>query len=599
MSRDNSYTRRAAICGTAALLSSVALSPKMAFADVQSGAAGDAGEQSWRFINGSPVEQAEELGGTMLLSAVSPWGKDDEGRWCNSYGDPIPGALLRGIDVSEHQGKIDWNAVNNSDVDYAIVRAYVHGTVKKRPDYRWDYNASECERLGIPYGAYIYSLARTPLDAVQEAEDILSALKGKRPTYPIYIDLEDNLIADADVNAVAAAFCERIESAGYQAGVYANLNWWTTKLTSGQLSGWSRWVAQYNYQCDYSGHKDMWQSTSKGSIAGISGNVDINFDYVGLSSSYADQTVWVRLYGQNHLDTMRAISMAGWKSVDTVVVATNASYHDSLAASALAGACGSPIIITNASSLPPQAEGEIKRLSPRSAIVVGGSSSVSDGVVTQIKVLGCSTVERIWGQDAPGTARAVAKKMREFGKTRRTCIVATSATFHDALSISPFAYWSGSPILLCDSDNCLSAESLNIIREGGYSEIIIVGGRMSVAQSVESDLRSIPGVTHVKRLSGQSAYETSLAIAQWELQQGMTVKNVGIANGLEHYDALAGGALCGQGGSPLLVVSNQNRVCITDFVAKHKGEVSKGYVFGGPNSVSQQTWLTLLRNYLF
>ena len=560
----------------------------------------DAPAESWRFSDGIPVESSEPGDGTSFYAAFEKWGKNESGAWVNSIGDPIPGALTRGVDVSEWQKNIDWAAVKADDISFAIVRAakWAGTDSKGRPgvDVYWERNAVACERQGIPYGAYIYSYATTASEAIEEAEYLISLMRGHRPSYPLYIDLEDSRIANANLYEVAAAFCRRIERAGYRAGVYANLSWWNSKLSDPRIGSWSRWVAQYNVSCDYAGMKDIWQATSKGSIAGISGFVDLNFSYASLHDPGAGNVSWIRLHGQNHLDTMQSISQAGWKACRTVVIATNASYHDALAASALAGACGSPVLISNPSSLPSQTAAEIKRLGARTAVLVGGANSISTMVEAQIRACGCPVVERVWGKDAPATARAVADKIRSIASLSKTCIVATAGSYHDALSVSPYAFWAKAPIYLCDSNsNALSTDTIQHIKTNGYSRAVVVGGEMSVSPQVE---RQLSGIGTVLRLSGANAYETSLSIAKWEISEGMSAAHLGVADGLQHYDALSGGALCGMGGSPLLVVSDTNRICISEFIGINKGAVDQGYVFGGRNSVSNETWNAILRAYM-
>ena len=279
---------------------------------------------SWRYDDGV-LRTDLEPEGISLYGNFTPWGRDEGGNWCNSVGTPIPGALLRGVDVSEWQGDIDWDTVKSSgDIDFAIIRAAAfEGSTNTRDgkDLKWDRNAAACERLGIPYGAYIYSYATTVEGARREAEYILGLLEGHVPTYPIFIDMEDisTLEASVDLNQIASAFCERVEAAGYRAGIYSNLNWWTNYITSSTLDKWVRWVAQYNITCDYKGRYEMWQASSAASVAGISGNVDINFDFVGLALN--DGTLY-RLYNPNsgeHFYTSSAFERshligAGWRS---------------------------------------------------------------------------------------------------------------------------------------------------------------------------------------------------------------------------------------------------------------------------------------------
>lgn len=606
-------TRRGALCAAAGLGVSLFL-PNDVFADEESGTSVDPQQddrlaQSWRFKDGAPItpETNTDDDGIMLLGDGIPYGKNSAGQWCNGRGDAIPGALLRGVDVSYFQFSIDWNAVKASGVDYAIIRAawsapYTDpsGTYHDGIDSYWNGNASACERVGMPYGAYIYSYARTAAEAVREAEHLIGLMRGHKPTYPLYIDIEDDKVVGADLNAVAIAFCRRIEQAGYQAGVYANLSFWNKYLTSSTLNNWTRWIAQYNATCDYGGRYDMWQCTSSGGISGINGSVDINFDYVDLSNEYSSQTTWTRVYGQSHLDTMLEISKTGWGSSDAVVIATERTYWDALSASALAGYLGCPILLTYTGALSNQAKSEIQRLGAKTAYVVGGNIAIADAVDSQIRAAGCPTVQRVFGQDQQGTARAIAEFIRKkSGAQSKTCIIATSWKFQDALSVSPFAFWSKSPIYLCETgSNTLSDATVKSIQNGGFTKAIIVGGPVAVNSSVEGQLRGI-GLSNVKRVYGQTEYETSQAIAEWEISEGMGVSNMAVATGETYYDALSGGALCGKNGSVLTIVHDTNRVCLTDLIPKQKGKVSHGFVFGGPIAVSKTSWLVLLRNYLY
>ena len=93
-------------------------------------------------------------------------------------------AIARGIDVSEHNGKIDWEKVKSSGIDFAIIRCGYGMDLPKQDDKYWQYNVTECERLGIPYGVYIYSYADSTDRAASEADHVLRLLKGHTPSYP-------------------------------------------------------------------------------------------------------------------------------------------------------------------------------------------------------------------------------------------------------------------------------------------------------------------------------------------------------------------------------------------------------------------------------
>lgn len=181
------------------------------------------------------------------------------------------------IDVSEHQGTINWNQVKSTGVDGAILRCGFGDNISSQDDKQWKRNADECTRLGIPFSAYIYSYATSMAQAESEAQHVLRCVKGYKLSYPIYLDLEQ---PGTETGAVERAkrFGDIIEGAGYWCGIYANLSWWNNYLPG--LDKYTKWVAQYNSQCDYRGNnKDIWQYSSTGRVAGIGGNVDMNECY--------------------------------------------------------------------------------------------------------------------------------------------------------------------------------------------------------------------------------------------------------------------------------------------------------------------------------
>ena len=233
-------------------------------------------ENSWRYEDGQLVAEdaSSEEDGIALLSM-----------------DILPdGATAQGIDVSEHQGRIDWNAVKASGIDFAILRVgFGAPSWGGRVDYQFNRNISECERLGIPYGVYIYSYAFDNQQAADEASMVINCLSGHNPRLPVYYDLEDSsIIANGRQTGIASraqVFCNRISAAGYEPGIYANLNWFNNILTDSvfKSSSWDHWIAQYNSQCDYTGNYSFWQYKSNGKVPGINGNVDMNYAYVDVS----------------------------------------------------------------------------------------------------------------------------------------------------------------------------------------------------------------------------------------------------------------------------------------------------------------------------
>lgn len=294
------------LSGSLCLALTIGLAPSVAVAQDSTGNNGDIpeisavqrdpsnlAENSWRYSNGELIVDDTE---TLIApqAAFQPWSLTDKG-YISSNGSVIQGAVSKGIDVSEHNGTIDWESVKADGIDFAIIRCGYGSDYSDQDDPFWEYNVSECERLDIPYGVYLYSYAMDNEDAASEAEHVLRLLQGYSPTFPIYYDLEESVHANAEsrelLASMAKTFTDRISNAGYKVGIYANLYWFNNFLTDPIFDSWERWVAQYNYQCDYEKSYGLWQSTSSGSVLGINGAVDINFQIKPLPDD-VDKNDW-------------------------------------------------------------------------------------------------------------------------------------------------------------------------------------------------------------------------------------------------------------------------------------------------------------------
>ena len=290
--------------------------------------------------------------------------------------------------------------------------------------------------------------------------------------------------------------------------------------------------------------------------------------------------IWVRLWGDDAYGTMDAIVEEGWQSADTVVLATFDGFHDALAASTLAGAHDAPVLLTASDALSETTAARIAALGAKKAIVVGGEMSVSPAVEQQLKEKGLS-VERVSGADAQATALAVANKMA----AADTCIVATSASFHDALSASSFAYAKGYPIYLTDEEGALRDDTLAAIKKKGFARAVIVGGALSIPTRAESDLADC-GIGSLERKWGASAVETSAALAQLAIDEGLSANHMGVAAATTFHDALCGGPLCGKMGSVLVLATDDNTTN-TGLATSNSESIERAYVFGGTATLSQ------------
>lgn len=299
-----------------------------------------------------------------------------------------------------------------------------------------------------------------------------------------------------------------------------------------------------------------------------------------------------RVSGNTRYDTMASLCQKGnWGQGGTVVLAYGANYPDALAAAALAGDTDAPILLTDSSQLTEQAKIEIARLSPSKILAVGGPNAISEGVLSSAKNAAPNAeIKRIWGQTRYETSLNI---MDELCGRSNTVIVATGTNFADALSISPYSYATGSPVILCDPSTGLSEDALTKIRNGGYTNAVIVGGKNAVSTSVENQLKQ-NGVATIKRLAGETRFETSQLIADFELSQqlGFGVDGIALATGLNFPDALAAGPVAGRKLTPLLLVDS-GASSAAQWLNAHANDINGALIVGGENAVTPADAQTL------
>lgn len=219
--------------------------------------------------------------------------------------------IIEGIDVSKYNKTIDWKAVKKAGIDFAFVRTSYRGYGKAgslADDPYAEENMKNAAAAGVRVGAYIFSQAITVKEAQEEADYLLNSVKGYNITMPLVFDFEyfeggrlDNAnLTRRNRTDICLAFCEKIKAAGYTPLVYANKSMLTSDLYASEISSkYPIWLAHYTSSSDYKGDYSFWQYTEKGSVSGITGNVDKNFWYVkpGGSMSFdvpeKDQTVTV------------------------------------------------------------------------------------------------------------------------------------------------------------------------------------------------------------------------------------------------------------------------------------------------------------------
>ena len=201
------------------------------------------------------------------------------------------------MDVSRWQGRIDWDKVRASGkVDGVMLR--VLGSKNGQPyrDPQFEQNYAACTARGIPVGGYYYTCAATSRQVDAELDALQAALTGKQFQLPIAIDVEDarlrSLSSSALAKRVAQATAE-IERWGLYAMVYTYSNFADTALDMDALAAYDLWIADYRNKRPTRKH-GMWQYTSKGTVPGVSGPVD-------LSHAYKDYPAIIKRAGLTHI----------------------------------------------------------------------------------------------------------------------------------------------------------------------------------------------------------------------------------------------------------------------------------------------------------
>ena len=195
-----------------------------------------------------------------------------------------------GIDVSKYQSGINWQKVKNAGINFAIIRCgyrgYGSGVLVQDPKFAS--HISGAKAAGLRVGIYFFSQAITEAEAVEEASMAVKLANQYGINMPIAIDSEyaaggrgraDGL-SKAERTRITVAFCNTVANSGYKPMVYASKSWFASHLDVSQFGSYRIWVAHYAEKCGYGGRYDIWQNTSKGSVDGVPGNVDMNISSI-------------------------------------------------------------------------------------------------------------------------------------------------------------------------------------------------------------------------------------------------------------------------------------------------------------------------------
>jgi lysozyme len=235
---------------------------------------------------------------------------------------------LKLIDVSKHQGVIDWARVKGN-VDGAIIRCGFGNDDTSQDDSQFVNNVKGCIDNAIPFGVYIYSYAKNNEDAKSEAEHILRLVEQYKSnlSYPLYIDLEESGTEDG-AKERAEVFGDIIEKAGYWCGIYASQSWWQNYLNG--LDRFTKWVARYSDKKPegISGSYDIWQYSSTGSVPGITGNVDMSICYRDLVAEIRGSSTSTTTASKTNEQIADEVIAGAWGSGDERRVKLSAAGYD-------------------------------------------------------------------------------------------------------------------------------------------------------------------------------------------------------------------------------------------------------------------------------
>ncbi len=203
---------------------------------------------------------------------------------------------LKGIDVSKWNGSIDFKKVRAAGIDFVMIKA-ANGSNKGTYtlDPKFDTNIRAAHSAGLRCGVYLYSYAKTPTGATGEAKFLAEKLAPYRSmiSFPAAYDIEDSsqsTLSKTVITSMCANFCKVMRKSGFTPMIYANASWLTNKIDTASLDV-DIWLAQWAAKPTWSGTYTMWQYSSKGNVAGISGAVDMNISYKDYANPSAESAV--------------------------------------------------------------------------------------------------------------------------------------------------------------------------------------------------------------------------------------------------------------------------------------------------------------------
>ncbi|HSI99152.1 MAG TPA: cell wall-binding repeat-containing protein [Patescibacteria group bacterium] len=369
------------------------------------------------------------------------------------------------------------------------------------------------------------------------------------------------------------------------ADIFAQGRGWTpsraVSMAHPDVSGSQVWVQRTTISGFHFGEPDFWYAfAGRTSKTPAGGTASVAVATPPTTPSWSTVAV-SRLAGSDRYATAAAVSAASYPpGVPVAYVATGANFPDALAAGAAAARRGGPVLLVAGTTIPSATASELARLKPAAIKVVGGASTVSEGVLAALRGYATSgSVTRLAGADRYATAAAISRDT--FATGVPVAYVATGTNFPDALAGVAAAGSGGGPVLLTDP-NSLSGHTATELGRLRPGRIVVLGGSNTVSDGVLATLRGYATSGRVDRLAGANRYATAVQISSSTFA---TSSVAFIATGSNFPDALAGGPVAGSIPGPLLLVPGTT---VPADVARELLRLApdRVVILGGPSTVS-------------
>ncbi|MGO3764715.1 cell wall-binding repeat-containing protein [Glutamicibacter arilaitensis] len=535
-----------------------------------------------------------------------------------------PGTL--GIDVSRHQGTVNWATAKANGARFAYIKATQSWPSSLYKDPKFSENYTNSRNAGLIRGAYHFALPAHSSGATQAKEFVANGGGWSNDGYtmPPLLDIEWNPYSKSQYPDGKGDMCYGMSPSqmvtwikdfgntvkaktGRLPMIYTAQSWWDE--CTGDSTAFKSWPLHVSIfpTADVAKNPrelpegwttfNVWQYSSNSNLLGSTKNVDANVwngDLTSLrdfaknqrSTAYkltttylGNRDVWptrlmpVRMYGRTRFDTPVDISRRTFPSkASTVVIASGERFPDALSGSPLATLKNAPMLLVKKGSLPPSVTTELKRLRPNNIIVLGGPLAVSDKTVSELKAYG--NITRVWGSNLYDTSSKISRNWSKASSV----YLATGERFEDAMSLAAVVAGKKSPMLLTKKSS-LPASTIRELKRLNPSHIYMAGGPIAISDAVERQVKNAVPNAAVIRFQGATRYDTSALIAKRFWPNG--AQRQFIATASDFPDGLTGAVVASYNGAPLLL---SKKTCMPSSVANAMRSMEgwTNVLLGGP-----------------